>query len=108
MGCDRSRPYWLTLGSGRWKKIHRAVGISDMPLFSGGVIHAHCKPHIPQRVPACNTVGSPNSLIYYMHTRLAGYRDVIHQSSILCMRAHSRLWEQFIGPILKVMGNCLS
>ena len=38
------------------KKIHRAVGMSDMPLFSGAVMHAHYKPCV------WHTTGSPDSL----------------------------------------------
>ena len=30
----------------------------------------------------------------------------MQQNFILRMRARSRLWEQFIGPSLKAMGNC--
>ena len=52
MSCRCSRPGRFTGDSGRWKKICRAVGISDMPLFWGGAIHACHKPHVaPWEVP---------------------------------------------------------
>lgn len=34
--CDLSSPGWFTLDSDRWKNIYRAVGTSNMPLFSDG------------------------------------------------------------------------
>ena len=46
MSCSHWRPGRFTQDSGRWRKIHRATGMSDMPLFWGGVIHAHHKPSV--------------------------------------------------------------
>ena len=34
------------LGLGQAKKMHRTIGMPDMPLFKGGVIHARCKPSL--------------------------------------------------------------
>ena len=52
MSCSHSRSGRFTWDSGRWKKIHGAIRMSDMPLFWGGVIHMHPKPHVmPQEVP---------------------------------------------------------
>ena len=51
--CNRSRPGGSTFASSRWKKMHIAMGMFDMPLFPGGVIHACCKPRVePQKVPS--------------------------------------------------------
>ena len=40
-------------GSGRWKKMHGAVGMLDMPLFTGGrsTHTASCVPHCMSPVP---------------------------------------------------------
>ena len=54
LSCSYSRPGKFTQHSGRWKKIHRVIGISDLPLFQGGEIHVHCS----------RTTGSQGSLIY--------------------------------------------
>ena len=40
--------------SGRWKNIHGAVGMLDMPLFKGGESHTHCKLCVPLHISACH------------------------------------------------------
>ena len=50
--CRCSRLGKFTQDSDRWKKIHRAVRMSDTPLFWGGEIHMHCKLQVaPREVP---------------------------------------------------------
>lgn len=59
MSSSHSWPGRFTWDLGRWEKICEAFRMSDMPLFQSGVI----------QVP--RTAGSPNSLIYSVHTKPA-------------------------------------
>ena len=47
--CSLSRPGRFTLDLGRWKKICGVVGMLDMTLFKGGVIHACHRLSVTQR-----------------------------------------------------------
>ena len=44
VSCSLSKPGRFIQHLGRWKKIHRAFGTPDTPLFRGGVTHAYHKP----------------------------------------------------------------
>ena len=57
VSCSLSRPGRFTRDSERQKKMCGAVGMPDIPLFKGGVIHAHCKPCVMQQE-------APKSFIY--------------------------------------------
>ena len=122
--CNQSRSSRSTLASRRWKKMCRAVGILDMPLFTGGwaTRAASCVPicmfHVVAPAPQHGTrrgtcilvclslssppAGSPNLFKYERRTKLARCQK-LYNITILCMRAPFMLWKQCIGPSLKAM-----
>ena len=71
--CRQSRTGRSTLDSGRWKRMCRAMGLLDTPLFTGGrATHtancdslrmAHCMAPVPLRGTCCGTRhGAPTCL----------------------------------------------
>ena len=93
----------MFMGFGRQKNIHRAVVVSDMPLFKGGrpkhttscVSPAGACMSVPVTLHVtCPSAGNPNSLTYYMHTEAAECHD-LHTTD---------LYSVHVGP-LKAMGT---
>ena len=115
--------------SGRWKNIHKAVGMSDMALFTGGwpthaascmslcmslcgILHVAC-------CLACHMswqpAGSPYLLKYQRQTNLAGCQQILcHRASYYAcghtqgygyslLDPVSRLWEHYLpGPFSRL------
>ena len=55
--------------------------------------------------PQIEDIGDPFVLDYRQNQRVAN--RIMQQSFIVCMQAHSRLWEQFFGNSLKAMRKIL-
>ena len=84
----------------RSKKIHRAIGMSDMPLFCGGAIHAHRKPLVAGResqLPHILSADKAGRVPRFCITKC----DSVHAGPLKVMGI------LLIGPILKVMGTLL-
>ena len=81
--------------------------MSGMPLFKGGWSTYTASCMSPCMLNSHYTAGSPNSLIYCMHTELARSQDIIQQSFILCMWAHSRLRNHLLDPVSRLWEHCL-
>ena len=106
------------------ENIHRAVGMSGTPLFTGGgamyaascvsICMSHVMALAPQSVTHygtcplacvshhCPQQGVPNCLRARGEQRRKTART-LHNITILRIRAHFMLWEQFIRPSLKAM-----
>ena len=75
----------------RMEQKSRSCGDAWRAFIRGWAIHARCKLPVPQP-------GAPTPLL---QTKLVGSQDIVHHGEILHVRAHSVLWEPFLGPGLK-------